>query len=310
MKTAALFLAAAAMLLQSPGGFAATVSPSGYNNDFAVQPPAEDWATFSTTGNAQEGYEPDTDVNANITAAGVILQTTADAGNPALQMGPATWSSSGFYLQTRPTQNKYTALMGKFVNSTGTNATEIRLSYLFTIAAGGAAEEAGKGNRVYYSFSGLTESWINLTALNTTSAADGSVSVTTNVSLNWPDGGSLYLLWVDDNATGQATDGANQIDDFALHVTAGMPLSTALTARLTSPTNNAVFVSGESISVATRVTRGAGPYTVEYFMNGASIGSRNAAPCDLTIGNLTPGTYNLCAMATDSGVPAVSTNTS
>src|SRR5262245_51637331 len=101
----------------------ATVEPGGYTNDFGIQPSAGDWATFSAAGQAQDNYEVDADVNANITAGSVTSQTTSNSAVPALQMGTATWSSSGFYLQTRPTGNRYTALMGKFVNNTGTNAT-------------------------------------------------------------------------------------------------------------------------------------------------------------------------------------------
>src|SRR5687767_6735100 len=139
MKTA--FLLAASAMLCALGLSAATVSPNGYTNDFGVQPAASDWATVSIAGGAGDAYDLDADVNGSITAAGVIAQTTANAAVPAAQAGTASWSSSGFYLQTRPTGNRYTVLMGKFVNETGTNATAISVSYLFTIAAGGIPEE-------------------------------------------------------------------------------------------------------------------------------------------------------------------------
>ena len=73
-------------------------------------------------------------------------RTVADAANPPAANANAVWSSTGFYLQTRPTGNRYTVLMGKFMNDSGTNATEIGLSYLFTIAAGGTGEDAGHGH--------------------------------------------------------------------------------------------------------------------------------------------------------------------
>jgi Big-like domain-containing protein/calcineurin-like phosphoesterase family protein/purple acid phosphatase-like protein/immunoglobulin I-set domain protein len=306
MKTAALLLAAAAV---SYSALAATVPPSGYNNDFGVQPPAEDWATTTIAGNAQDDYVVDTDVNANITAEGVTAQTTSNGAVPAQQMGPATWSSVGFYLQTRPTGNRYTVLMGKFVNDTGTNATEVRASYLFTIAAGGVVEEAGRGNRVYYSRTGLAGSWINVPAFNTTSSTEASTPVSTTIAVDWPQGTILYLVWADDNATGQGTDAGNQIDDFALQVTAGMPLSTALTATLTAPANDSVLVSGP-VSATTQVTLGTPPYTVEYFLSaGAGNTTFSSVGSSGSLGTLSAGTYNVYAVATDSATPAASTNT-
>jgi hypothetical protein len=116
-------------------------------------------------------------------------------------------------------------LMGKFVNNTGTNATQIALSYLFTIAAGGVPEESGKGTRVYFSLTGQANSWTNVPGLNTTASADGSSTPSASVSLNWINGGSLFVLWLDDNAAGGGTDAANQIDNFSLRVTAGTPNS-------------------------------------------------------------------------------------
>jgi acid phosphatase type 7 len=317
MKTAALFLAAMAALcsISSPIS-AATVGPAGYNNDFAAQPPAADWATFSRAGGANDAYEVDADVNATITAAGITTQVGPGTGTPPAALATAVWHSSAFYLQTRPTGNRFTALMAKFVNDTGTNATEFRIAYDFTIAAGGIVEETGRGNRVYYSLTGLSGSWVNVTPLNTSASANATAPVAATVSVVWPNGGQLYILWTDDNATGQGTDSANQIDNFALQVTAGTPLSTALTARLTAPTNNAVFLSGSTISAASSVSLGTGPYTVQYFISAGAgnttfspAGSASTAPFNVDLGALTPGTYNVYGAATDSAVPAATTNT-
>jgi len=216
----------------------------------------------------------------------------------------ATWSSSGHYLQTRPTGVRYTALMGKFLNNTGTNATQVTLSYSFKITLGGNAEDAGKGTRVYYSLTGLTNSWTNLPALNVNSSANLSLNLATNLALNWPIGAALYVLWVDDNGLG-SPDPANQIDNFFLQATAGSP--PALACTLTAPPNNAVFVSSSSIAAATVITNGTAPFTVEYFTNSgvgnpifSSAGSSGTAPYNLGLGNLPAGTWNVYAVATDS----------
>src|SRR6185369_143875 len=47
---------------------ASVTAAGGYTNDFAVQPAAADWATFSRAGGAGDTYDSDADVNANITA--------------------------------------------------------------------------------------------------------------------------------------------------------------------------------------------------------------------------------------------------
>jgi hypothetical protein len=166
----------------APHTQAAEVGGSGYTNAFATQPLAADWATVSMPGAAADAYDMDSDVSANIILGGVTAPTSADAGNPPAANLNATWSSTGFNLQTRPMGSRYTVLMGKFVNNTGTNATQITLSYSLTVAAGGVAEESGKGLRVYYSLSGLAESWINLPALNSTASANGTIPMSATLA--------------------------------------------------------------------------------------------------------------------------------
>src|SRR5688572_25173898 len=97
-------------------GFGTSVPATGYTNSFATQPAASDWATLSVTGGGGDSYDLDTDVNGGITAGIVIAQTVMSSSDPASANGLATWSSPGRYLQTRPTMNRYTVLMAKFVN--------------------------------------------------------------------------------------------------------------------------------------------------------------------------------------------------
>jgi len=182
----------ATLSLPAATATAANVDPgTGYTNAFTTQPPAADWATLSRPGGATDAYDMDADVNANITASGVSAQTVASSGNPPGAGGVANWSSTGLYLQTRPTQVRYIALMGRFVNNTGSNATQISLAYAFTIAEGVVPEESGRGTRAYYSLTGLANSWTNLTALNTTASANGRVTMSMNIALNLIHGTSL-----------------------------------------------------------------------------------------------------------------------
>ncbi len=292
---------------------AAVVGPEGYLNSFATQPPATDWATSSANGGAADNYDMDADINANITASGITTRVPADAANPPAKMTTAVWSSTGLYLQLRPTGNRYTVLLGKFLNNTGTNATQVGLSYVFTIAAGGVAEDAGKGTRVYYSLSGLPNSWVNLPTFNSTASANGSSTLSTNLALNWTNGANLYLLWADDNANAFGDDSANQIDDFSLKVTAGAPPYFAST--VTAPAPNALLVSSEPVTARATAVNGTAPYTVQYFTNRAAgntifaaAGSSTNAPYEVNLGTLPAGTYNLYSVATDSAATPVSTN--
>ncbi|MCX8155224.1 MAG: Ig-like domain-containing protein [Verrucomicrobiae bacterium] len=282
---------------------AAQVTPgTGYFNRFETQPPATDWATLSRAGGANDSYDMDADVNANITAAGVTTAVAADSGNPPAANASALWSSVGQYLCVRPTGNRYTVLMGKFVNATGTNATQVTVSYQLTITGGGVAEENGRGTRVYYSLTGLTNSWVNIPALNTTANDMAATVMTAALNIEWTNGATLYLVWADDNATGNPTDSAHQIDNFSLQVTAGLPESTNLVCALTAPTNGLVVASGTAIAAAATVARGTPPYTVQWFVDDAPYGApQTSAPFATELTGLSLGTHRVYVRAGDAG---------
>ncbi len=290
---------------------AAVVGPGGYANTFATRPMTTDWATVSRGGGGGDNYDMDADVNATMNAANITNRTVSDSGEPPTANVLATWSSAGAFLQTRPTGNRFTALLARFLNNTGTNATEISLSYLLTIGGTAANEDTGRGTHVYFSLTGETNSWSPLATLNTTASA-GSFPLSTNLALNWTNEGRLYLLWADDNANA-GTDVANEIDDFALKVTAGAP--PAFLSRVTTPVPDELFVSGGPIVATAIAAHGIPPYTVQYFTNNgagnasfAPAGSSTNAPYEVSLGLLPAGTYNIYAVATDSAGTPVSTN--
>src|SRR4051812_16826261 len=72
---------------------AAIVGPTGYTNSFSSQPTAADWATLSIPGLNSDSYDFDTDVNANIAAAGVTGGTVIGSGNPPSSSASASWVS-------------------------------------------------------------------------------------------------------------------------------------------------------------------------------------------------------------------------
>lgn len=292
------------------------VGPAGYTNAFGTLPLATEWATLSIAGANTNLYVFDEEVNTNasIRAAAFTTALTSASGSPPNSFATAIWNSAGLNLQTRPTGNKYTALMGKFVNFSGANATQLSISFLQTIAGTANAEDSGLGTQVYYSLTGLTNSWTNLTSFNTTSSTAGSLTQSTNLAIDWPNGANLYLLWVDDNAA-VGTDVAYQIDNLSLQVTAGNPLAFACT--VTAPAHNVSFVSGTTVTAAALPVSGTAPYTVQYFTNSgvgntvfAAAGSSATPPYNLNLTGLTPGTYNIYAVATDSSGSPASMNSS
>ena len=97
---------------------AAVVGVGGYTNAFTLQPAAVDWSTLSIgTGNGDYSTTVGLDAAVQGVAAGSInLLTMLDAGDPPPILGSAAWSSTGSYLQTRPTGNGATLLLCTLVN--------------------------------------------------------------------------------------------------------------------------------------------------------------------------------------------------
>ena len=133
-----------------------------------------------------------------------------------------------------------------------------------------------------------------------------------SISLNWTNGGSLFLVWLDDNS-GDGTDSANQYDNFSLRVTAGTP--TNFFCLVSAPSHGATLLSGTSVTAAALTANATAPYTVEYFTNSgagntifASAGTSGTAPYNVSLGNLPVGTYRIYAVSTDSAGAPLSTN--
>ena len=215
----------------SPDAHAALVGAGGYTNDFAIQPPAADWSTFSIgggAGNIVNSGDLDTAVQA-VNASSVTAQVQADPADPPPLLGPASWSAAGLYLQTRATGNNATLLMCTLVNNLGGNAASANIRYDYARVAP-LAEEV-EGHRAYYSLSGTEGSWTVIPEFS--SANPGQLTATINVT--WPSGGNLYIVWADDNGP-SSPDTAYQIDNFSVTPTPAAQTPAAITIKPLSKT--------------------------------------------------------------------------
>src|ERR1043166_9361388 len=288
-KTRFLALVSAAIALAgglAPNAQAASVGPGGYTNSFSALPDLADWSTLGPPG-AKTSWGVVADVDAGVqalNASDVNLQLNTDAANPPLGNANGVWSSTGLYVQTRPTGVAGTVLMCSLVNNLSGNAASVTILYDFNRVTNGtpcgvSCEEID-GLRAYYSLSGAAGSWVNIPPLS--GAAPGRLSVT--MSVNWPAGSTLYLLWADDKAVASSPDPAMQIDNFSATATLAPPVPVSIA---TGPQSQTVVESTPvSFSV---VANGNPPPTFQWYKDTSSI--NNATNTSYTIDS-TPFSYN------------------
>src|SRR5437899_2016202 len=121
LRTACLL----AMACCAVGVQGASVGPGGYTNSFNVQPSAGDWAGLSigtSSGTITTAAGLDAAVQA-VAAGSITTALVADATVPPAANGTPQWSSTGFYVQTRPTGVDASLLMCTLVNNSGGNAS-------------------------------------------------------------------------------------------------------------------------------------------------------------------------------------------
>ena len=202
------------------------IGPSGtVSVNFGSVPLVSDgWATYAIAGGSGDVSTADQlDAAVQTISASIINgQIVSDAGNPPAATGSATWSSSGQYIQTRPTGVRATLLMVDLQNSTGNSAASITISYDFTTTV--PVTEEIIGVRAYYSLSGDVNSWTVIPAFS--SGGVGRLNATLNIS--WPNGAHLYIVWADDNGSG-TPDTACQFDNFTVNVTSAIQVPVTIT---------------------------------------------------------------------------------
>jgi hypothetical protein len=285
---------------------AASVGPAGYTNDLAMRPVAEDFSTSSgiAGGSGDIASAAALDIYVQNVAASDITAQVADSSptNPPSRLGAAQWTSGGSaYLVTRPTGNLATLLLATLVNNTGTNCNMLQFGYRLTVAV--SSTEQIPGQRLYYSFSTLSNTWTTLPAV---SGLNTSGLVSTNVLLGrvWTNGTPLYLMWVDDNSS-SSTESAYVIDDFFASTYYTNP---PLTITLTAPANGQHFGSGDGILASVGLT--GFPTNVSYYVDDSLAAERTTAPfTPVTLPSLALGPHTLYATAEDGNNGFVTTTT-
>ncbi|MCX8155288.1 MAG: immunoglobulin domain-containing protein [Verrucomicrobiae bacterium] len=117
-------------------------------------------------------------------------------------------------IQSRVTGVEYCMLLATLQNNSGSPIGQLAISYTQASYDTTVAEQIS-AHRVYWSLTGQPGSWQVIPGLS--SQADGNLSATI-ATTGWSPGGTLYILWVDDNAN-PGTDPSWTIDNVAFNAT-------------------------------------------------------------------------------------------
>src|SRR5215218_5660713 len=256
----------ALFVMAAIGARAASVTSSGYTNAFGSQPLAVDWSTASL-GSLAADYSVATDLSnavLNVVASSITTGLTPDGANPPVAATMASWSSTGFYVQTRPTGNGATLIMCTLSNNSGGNAATVTIGYDY--AQADVMGEQIDGHLAFYSTTGTSGSWIPIPQFS--SAPVGRR--TANLNFTWLNNGVLYVVWADDNATPASPDTAMQIDNFSVTLTPDVQTPAGITADPQSITVNERTASSFSVSVGGIPTPTVQRYTNNVTVTGAT----------------------------------------
>ncbi len=260
--------------------------------DFATRPEASEWATSPIAGagpDIADAAALDAGVQM-LTAAGITTQLpTSGTVPPSTSNLGFRYNTTSLNIQSRPTGVRFVALLATLQNDTGGDVSQITVTY--DLGSANGITEQIPAHRVYYSLTGAADSWTVIPGLS----VDAPGTLSTVVSLGtWTAGSTLYLLWADDNAD-PGTDGSYTIDNFS--VTPGGVITESVT--ISSPTNNAPFAQGSSITVNASAILLGTISDVSFYSDGVLIGSDTVVPYSVVYNNAPLGGHALIAVATD-----------
>ncbi len=232
---------------------------------FSNQPPASEWSTRAVPGTAGEITTPaglDAQVQTNSVALINAQLASSTSGEP-LPSGTAVWSTIGF-VQTRPTNVRFTLLGATLRNDTGAGMAYVDIAYDFWGVA--SAGEEIPGHRVYFSQTGAAGSWRDLPGISGV-ATSGRMTARLDVA-PWTNGALLYIVWADDNGS-VSPDIPYQIDNFSATTVQLEPVITAQPANISA-------LPGAIVSLNVAAT-GWQPLAYQWWRDGSPFGNATNA---------------------------------
>ena len=205
----------------SSSAFAITLPPpisvglagSGIQS-FTLRPAVSQWSTFGIPGGSGTRTDADWTSYVNSNAVENITAALGSQAGPGTS-GNAYWRSDIGRIATQPTGNAGTLLMATLTNTSGGTISTLDVAYeLAETVAGVTGDQTG--HRVYFSTTGLSNSWTFAGAVTNVALATNNVNISlTNVG--WVANSSLYVIWADEN-TATGTDGDWSIDNIAFTI--------------------------------------------------------------------------------------------
>lgn len=275
----ALVAGAVTGLSQIVIGPSGTVGPLTFDTQPTV---AEGWSTApddnGDAGNDTTPAQMDAGMQTNNVANIVTRVGSSSTDNPPSANAIARWHSVRHVLMSRATSVRNTKLLATLQNNTGSSVATLNIEYdLNNAVADGSTitESPGLyGWRVYWSLTGLPDSWTVIPALSGV-GDPGHLTASINV-VNWQQGANLYILWLDDNGPSSTTapneEGWYSMDNVVFTAVSGSgPLSIANTNLPLS------VVTNEYANVSFTFAVAGGAPTYQWYKDGqAIVGATNA----------------------------------
>ncbi len=304
MKKLQLLIALTAACL-STAQAAISVGPGGsilfdFTDGNTVTNAGTGWNTLSVlgaSGNATTAAALAALVNTNSTTIiTTLLPTTATTPPGANAL--ARRNDTRANIQTVPTGTAYDLLLATLQNDTGSSQSTVTINYTLGDETTGTTTEEVPGHLVFWSLTGTPGSWTEITVPG--GGTVGAKSLIANVG-SWPVGGTLYILWADDNAAANrdntgAEEGGYTLDDVQFLPGGVVTESVAIT----SPTNTATRAFGAPVVITASASMAGTISGVQFYLDGVSIGTDTTSPYSITNTGTALGAHTLRAVATDS----------
>ncbi len=212
-----------------------------FTETFTAAPPATSWSTttgvagvFGTsaatiTNDLTADGRVGTPANATGVVTAAFLSTqlvAATTSGTVVVAATAQYHSTGF-VGTAPTGTDGSLLMATLTNNTGAPIVSLSIAYDLGIQNNNVPQATGlqleeiPGHRVYWSLTGLANSWnpvgdfgFRATGVTTDPALRTQGFTMVAPVANWANGTNAFIVWLDDNATNNP-DGTYFLDNIA-----------------------------------------------------------------------------------------------